>query len=265
MNIVKREMKANAKALIFWCIGVLVMVGAGMGKYAGMNGNGDTINELMSEMPASLQAIMGTASFDLSTAVGFYGLLYVYLIVMATIHAVMLGSNMIAKEERDKTAEFLLVKPISRSTVISMKMVSALVQLLVFNLVTLVSSIIIVERYAGVDETTGTIYLLMIGMFLLQVLFLIMGTAIAVFSNNATKASAVATAILLLLFILSILINLSGNPDLLKYVTPFKYFEAESIINHHQLEPFYVSLTGILIIALTTISYIYYQKKDLNL
>ena len=120
MNIFKREMRANRKSLIIWCFGVLFIVGSGMGKYAALSNTGDSINELMAHMPSSLQAIMGIGSLDLATVDGYFGLLYLYLVIMASIHAAMLGATMISKEERDKTAEFLFVKPISRTTVISL-------------------------------------------------------------------------------------------------------------------------------------------------
>jgi ABC-2 type transport system permease protein len=265
MNIMKREMKANLKSLIIWSIGVLVMVIAGMGKYAGMNGTGQTMNELMEEMPKSLQAIMGTSGFDLSTALGFYGLLYLYLIVMASIHAVMLGANIIAKEERDKTAEFLLVKPISRSKVISMKLLTAFIHLVAFNLVTLISSIIIVKRYTEGEAVTEDILLLMSGMFILQLIFLLLGSAIAAVYKRAKKASALSTGILLVLFILSILINMNEKIDMLKYFTPFKYFEAGTILFNGKLEPAFLALSAIIIVAFTIVTYRSFQKKDLNL
>ncbi|MGM0903236.1 MAG: ABC transporter permease subunit [Bacillota bacterium] len=265
MNIIIREMKANLKSLIIWSIGVLVMVIAGMGKYAGINGTGQTMNELMAEMPRSMQAIMGTSGFDLSTALGFYGLLYLYLIVMASIHAVMLGANIIAKEERDKTAEFLLVKPISRAKIISMKLLTAFFSIVVFNLVTLVSSIIMVERYAEAEAVTEDILLLMIGLFILQLIFLLLGSAIAAVYKKAKKASAIATGILLILFILSMLINMTEKIEILQYFTPFKYFEAEHILNNGNLEPVYLVLSAIVIVAFTIVTYRFYEKKDLNL
>lgn len=122
-------------------------------------------------MPASLRAIFGIGSLDVSTVVGYYGLLYLYLLIMAGIHAAMLGSTIISKEERDKTAEFLFVKPISRTTVISAKLAAAVAIVIIFNGITLISSIIFVD---GVNEgapITSEIMWLMGGMFMLQLLF----------------------------------------------------------------------------------------------
>ena len=86
MNIFLREMKANRLSLILWCVGVLFMVATGMGKYTSLSDTGTSLNALMADMPKSLQAIMGTNSLDLSSVIGYYGLLYLYLVVMAGIH-----------------------------------------------------------------------------------------------------------------------------------------------------------------------------------
>ncbi|WP_174732752.1 ABC transporter permease subunit [Mesobacillus harenae] len=264
MNIVIRELQATRKSLIIWCVGVLFMVFAGMGKYAGMTGTGQTINELMAEMPESLQAIMGSGGFDLTKAIGYYGLLFLYLAMMATIHAVMLGANIVSKEERDKTAEFLLVKPISRGKVITLKLTASLINLVTFNLVTLVSSIVMVQRYAQGEAVSGDIGLLMIGMFFLQLLFLVVGTAIAAIIKRPKRAASISTGVLLLTFILSIAINLNDKLGILKFITPFKYYEAEQILNEG-LDPAYLTISIILITVLTAITYQSYKKKDLNI
>ena len=110
MNIFIVEMKAHRKGLIIWAFGILFMVAAGMGKYVALSSSGQSMNDLFAQMPKSMQAIMGIGTFDLSKASGYYGMLFLYLVLMATVHAAMLGADIISKEERDKTAEFLLVK-----------------------------------------------------------------------------------------------------------------------------------------------------------
>ncbi len=112
MNIFWREMKANRRALIIWSIGVVLLVTGGMGKYAGLTASGQSINDLLAQMPSSLKAILGMGSFDLTTATGYYGVLFLYLTLIAAVHAAMLGAGIISKEERDKTAEFLFLKPV---------------------------------------------------------------------------------------------------------------------------------------------------------
>ena len=264
MNVFKREMKASWKSLVFWSVGLLFIVGSGMGKYVALENSGDSINELLGQMPASLRAIFGIGSLDLSTVAGYYGLLYLYLLIMAGIHAAMLGATIISKEERDKTAEFLFVKPISRTTVISAKLAASVAIVIVFNGVTLISSIIFVG--SSVNEgapITSEIIWLMGGMFMLQLLFLFLSTAIAACVRNPKLAIPISTGILLVTFLLSIGMELTSKLDKLKYVTPFKYFEAKAIVNGGGYDMSFVVLACLLIAIFIAMTYGFYRKRDL--
>lgn len=264
MNIFRREMKANRKSLIIWSIGVIFMVASGMGKYASLGSSGQSMNALMADMPKSLQAIMGIGSFDLSSPIGYYGVIFLYLAVMAAIHAAMLGANIIVKEERDKTVEFLLVKPISRNHMITSKMLAALVNIIILNLVTFASSVGLVQKFAEGEDVTGDITLLMIGMFILQMIFLVIGTAVAAIFKNAKKANSLSTGILLIFFILSIAIDMNEKLEGLKYFTPFKYYDAKDILNEGRIDFLYLALSCVLIIVFSVATYVFYRKRDMN-
>lgn len=264
MNIFIRELKANRKSLIIWCIGVVFMVGSGMGKYAGLSASGQSVNDLWAQMPKSLQVILGIGIFDLSTAIGYYGVLFLYLVVMATIHAVMLGSNIVAKEERDKTAEFLFVKPASRNRIITSKLLASIVNILIFNIVTLVSSIIMVEKYSKGEAVRAEILILMVGMFILQLIFLFIGTAVAALSKNPKAATSLSTGLLLITFILSVAIDMNSKIENLKYLTPFKYYEAKNLMFGGGFDVIFVILSVLIITALFTATYVFYKKRDLH-
>lgn len=252
------------KSLIIWCIGVFLMVVSGMAKFTGLSSSGESLNTLFTDMPKSLQVIMGVGTFDLNKASGFYGLLFIYLVLMATIHAAMLGATIIAKEERDKTSEFLFVKPVSRTTVITAKLLAAFTNIAVFNLVTWVSSVAIVGKYADGESVNGDIAITMIGMFFLQLLFMVIGSAISSLKKRPKTAGSLAAGILLLTFVLSVAIDLNESMEALKYVTPFKYFEAKNMMYGGGFDTGYVILTAILFTALTAVTYIFYKKRDLG-
>lgn len=264
MNVFIREMRANRKSLIIWVICIILMVGASMAKYVGLSSSGQSMNELISQMPKSMQAIMGTGTFDISKASGYYGILFLYLVLMATIHAAMLGASIISKEERDKTAEFLLVKPASRNLVITAKLLAALTNIIIFNVITLVSSLFAVGKYSNGEDVSGDIIKLMIGMFILQLIFMSIGTAIAGISKNPKTAASISTSILLVTFILSIAIDMSGKIESLKYLTPFKYFEAKDLMYGGSFDAVFIILSLIIISVLASLTFIFYNKRDLN-
>ncbi|CAH2214744.1 ABC transporter permease subunit [Tepidibacter aestuarii] len=265
MNIFTREMHANIKSLIIWCIGMVAMIGSGMGKFAGFTKSGVSINDIMDIYPKPLLNIMGISSFDLSKAIGFYGVLFLYLILIATVHAVMLGSNIIAKEEIDKTTEFLFIKPVSRNKVITTKLLAAVLNIIILNIVTLIASLVAVNYFNDGDAILGDIITLMLGMFILQVMFMCIGSFLASFSKKTNSATSTATGILLATFILYMITNMYDKLENLKYFTPFKYFEAESIILGNGIDFVFIILSIVIIGVSLTGTYVFYKKRDLSL
>ncbi|RSK26049.1 ABC transporter [Bacillus sp. HMF5848] len=263
MNLFIKELKSHIKSLVLWCIGLLVFIAAGMGKYAGLATDDQSLNELILSMPKSLQAIMGAGSLDLTIAIDYYGVLFLYIAIMVTVHAAMLGASIIAKEERDKTVEFLLVKPITRTNIVTAKLLAALFNVMVMTATTYIVSIVMVQMYANDQPFLRDITILTIGLFLLQLLFLTIGAALAATKRNTKSAPALATAILLLSFILSIAIDMNSKLAALKYITPFKYFDAKNMLHGGGIEPTFIGISVVIISILIVLTYYSFQKRDM--
>ncbi|WFD10983.1 ABC transporter permease subunit [Tepidibacter hydrothermalis] len=264
MNIFTREMKANRKSLILWCLGIVAMIVGSIGKFLAFSSSEQSINDIINIYPKSLLNMLGISSFDLSTALGFYGVLFLYLILISTVHAVMLGSNIISKEEKDKTTEFLFVKPVSRNKIITSKLLAALLNIIILNIVTFITSYLIVDYFNEGDATFGYITKLMIGMFVLQLIFMCIGSLLSSVSKKPNTATSTSTGILLITFMLSMIINMNDKFQDLKYITPFQYFKAESIISGDGIDTVFIILS-IIIIGLSLVgTYIFYKNRDLN-
>jgi len=263
MNIFLHELKAHRKAIIIWSISIVLFIVAGMVKFDSFKSTSISINEVLNTMPKSIRVLFGFNSMDMSTLKGYFGLLYFYLILMGSIHAAMLGANIISKEERDKTSEFLMAKPVSRNKIITSKLLAALFNVVIFNLVSLISSLMMVKHYN--ENLSAEILLLMAGMFMLQLIFLSLGTALAALNKNTKIPGAVSTGIMLGTFILSMLIDLNDKLDVLKYLTPFKYYDAKSLMENYSMDPVFVTISVVLILSMITVTYTFYKKRDLNI
>lgn len=264
MNIFWRELRSYRRGLIFWCVGMAALVGSGMAKYSAYQTTGQSIIDLVEKFPRAVQIVFGMVGFDLSTASGFYGVLFLYITLMATVHAVLLGTDIISKEERDKTAEFLFVKPMSRSAIITSKLLAGLWNLIIFNLVTTITSLLIVHALNKGAPVNTYICLLMGGLFLLQLLFFCLGTAMAALSRKPKASASAATSVLLVTFILSYIIDFNARLDFLKYLTPFKYFDARAILSSGRLNLVSIALSLVIIITLIAVTYGAYLKRDLD-
>ena len=265
MNIFIRELKANRKSTIIWCFAVIAMVAGGMGKYAGLANSPASLTEFMDALPKSILNLMGISTLDITTAMGFYGVLFLYIAIMLGIHAIMLGANLIAKEEIDKTTEFLMVKPVSRKKVITLKLLVGLLFITMLNIVSFASSYAMVTYFNKGASITGDMVILTIGLFILQLIFMSVGSLIATIKKHSKSVGSLATGVLLISFLLSMVISMNDKLELLKYLTPFKYFEATAIIGGNGFEPVFYLLSFMIIVLCLLGTYGFYEKRDLNI
>ena len=124
MNILKRELKANLKPLIIWCVAQVFVILSGMMKYVGFAESGTDINELFAAMPEGLMKAFGISDVNIASVDGFYTVFFLYFMLLASIHAVMFGAVVISKEERDHSADFLFTKPVKRHIVVTYKFIA---------------------------------------------------------------------------------------------------------------------------------------------
>jgi len=259
MNVFLREMKSHRWGLLFWCIGIFWMVAAGMMKYSAFEASGQSVSDMLQQLPEGLRAVFGLSGFDVTTAAGFYGMLYLYLVVMGGIHAALIGASVISKEERDRTSEFLYTKPSTRGRILTAKLAAGLVNIIVVNLATLTSSFYYVDMYNKDEPFGAKIMLLMVGMFFIQAIFLSIGAFLAGTTHKPKTAPSRASSIMFLAFMLSVIVNLNEDLDILKYLTPFKYFEAAPLMSNGGLEIGYVALSVAIIVIAIAATYRFYS------
>lgn len=263
MNVFLRELKVHSKSLLFWCLGMVLLIGSEMTEYTSFKGNGQAVVDLMSQFPKSVQAIFGLSGFDLTKASGYFGMLYMYIVVITAVHAVLLGSELISKEERDKTTEFLFVKPISRPRIISEKIILGLFNVIILNIVTFLASFYFIGRYAGGEQFVDNLVILMIGLLFSQLVFFFIGTAVAGFCKKPKLSGTISVSILLFTFIMAVFVNVSSHLDWLSYFTPFKYFAAKDLMDNG-FNLVYLIISVSLVVVSIFITYKSYNDRDLD-
>ncbi len=267
MNMVLRELKASSRALIIWSVSMFLCVLTGTIKftaYTTATGTGPSINELLKTMPTSIKALFGFASFDMATMAGYLALLFIYVELVAAIHAALLGASIIAKEESDKTTEYLMVKPVSRAAIVTSKLVAALLNVVVINVVTLVSFLVVIPLYSKGSTASGEVLMLTLSMFVVQLIFVSFGAVLAAGMRNPRASSSIASGTVLTAYFLARITDMSDKLRFLNVISPFKYFDLGRIVAGHGLNPGIVLLSMALVAVLCVLTYFSYQRRDLR-
>lgn len=262
MNIFFRELRANLKSLIIWCAIVALLIFMSIAKFSAFAGDPETI-KMLDSMPKAVLDALSMSGFNLTTLSGFYGVMFIYFALMAAIAAAMWGSDIISKEERDKTVEFSLVLPVSRSRVITAKALAALVNCIAFVLVTWAVSLALVRSHNPDQAFFDYLALQMQALFVIELIFLAIGLLLGCAMKRYKRSASVAVAIILTTYFLSIMTVMNDKLDFLKYFTPFKYFDAGELFRSGRMNSTYLMVSAGIIVICIAAAYWIYNKRDL--
>lgn len=262
MNIFLRELKANLKSLIIWCAIILLLIMIAVAKYSAFAGDPEMLKMLDAVPPAMMEAL-NMRSFNLTTLTGFYGIMFIYFGLMGAMAAAMWGSDIISKEERDRTVEFSLVLPVSRSRVVTAKALAALINCIAFVAVTWLVSLAAVQSYKPDQAYFDFLALEMQAMLALELVFLAVGLLLGCAMRQYKLSGSAAIGIILTTYFMSIVASMQENLNFLKYFTPFKYFDAGEIFRSGKLDSGYLLLSLAIIAVCISAAYWIYNKRDL--
>ena len=262
MNIFLRELKANSRSLIIWSVIVILFVLVGTSKFSAYYENPEML-VILDDLPPAMLEAFNMRAFNLTTVTGFFGLMFTYYALMLSIAAVMWGSDIISKEERDKTVEFSLTLPVTRGRLITAKALAALVNCVGLLLITWGASMVSARPYQPDSEFYKFVGLCMVALFIMQMLFLAVGIFLGCAMKQYRRVSSIAVSLLLGTYFLSILPSLNKDLDFVKYFSPFKYFDAGMLLRESRFDVKFVLLSLAIIVASMVGAYLTYTRRDL--
>ena len=262
MNIFFRELKANLKSLLIWSAVLVLLIVISAAKFSAFAGD-ESMLAILDTMPKAMMDAFSMRAFNLTTLIGFYGLMFIFFGLMGAMAAAMWGSDIISKEERNKTVEFSLVLPVSRSQVITAKALAALVNCIVYVLITWGISLVAVTKFNPDQAFKDFLALEMQAMFVIELIFLALGLLLGCALKQYKRSGSTAVAIILTAYFVSVFSGLQEKLDFLKYFTPFKYFDAAVMLRDGKLDGMYLLLSAAIIVVCMAAAYYTYNKRDL--
>ena len=266
MNLFLHEMKMYWKFLLFWSIGIVAMVAGGMGKFTALYGTNDPVFiDMMAKFPKAFIAMFGMANLEFTSLSGFYGVIHFYLVIMGSIYAIILGAGILAKEERDKTAEFLMVKPVTRSWVLVQKLLAGLVYIAGFIAVDYLVSVLFVTKIAPKENISVELSLMMGSMALVMLAFYCVSFGLSGAMKDNRKSSMIMISVMGASYIGSVVFDMVDNIGWLRPFVMFKYFPTDLIIKNLSLEPIYLGLAVLWILIGLAMAFVRFPRRDLHI
>jgi ABC-2 type transport system permease protein len=262
MNIFFRELKANLKSLLIWGGIVILFVVIGFSKFSAYEGNPELL-AILDALPPAMLSAFNFEAFNLTTITGFLGVMFTYFGLLLSIAATMWGSDIISKEERDKTVEFSLTLPVTRSRVVTAKIFTAVVNCIALLLITWGAALAGSAQYQPDSEFYNFLSLTMLALFIMQMIFLAVGIFLGCAMKQYKRASSVAVALLLGTYFISVISGLNENLEFLKYFSPFKYFNPATLLLESTIDVTFILLSAGIVAVLLVGAYVSYSRRDL--
>lgn len=260
MTIVKHELRLGRNAFLIWLasIGFLLMVCIFL--FPEMKTEMNAVGNVFASM-GSFTAAFGMDRLNFGTLIGFYSIECGNVLGLGgAFFASLIGIAALSKEEKDRTAEFLLTHPVSRVRVITEKLIAVMVQVIAMNLIILMLSLFSM-KLIGEEIPWKELLLMHLAYFLLQVELAGICFGISAFLRRASVGVGLGLATML--YFINLIANMTESADFLKYITPFAYCEGADIVSDKTLNAVFVGVGMLFTILGIITAYIKYSQKDI--
>ena len=260
MTIYIKELKQSFKSLCIWTASIAFLMLVCILLFPEMKNEMDSVSDVFANM-GGFTAAFGMDKLSFGELMGFYGIECGNIIgIGGGFFAALTGISVLAKEEKERTAEFLLTHPVSRFSVVTQKLLSVLTQVIILNLVVVGVSLVSATAIGESFEMKEFI--------LLHTAYLIMQLEIACICFGVSAfirrgSIGIGLGLGLALYFMNIVCNISDQADFLRYITPYAYSEASNIISDAKLDMGLIAIGAVIAAAGIAISFFRYLKKDI--
>jgi ABC-2 type transport system permease protein len=244
---------------------ISLLISLTMSMYQTFVENQSKILGFMSLVPKGALQFKGISNFnDMFSVLGFYAANNViYMNVLGSIFAIVLSSNILLKEEYNKTAEYLLTRPITRSEVFFSKLAVVLFHVFLLNLVSVLIGFACMELVKRDTYSIEAFLTLSLYNLLLNLLFGTVGLFISTLVKRAKPVTALSIGLVLFLYFISTLSKITESASKIGYLSPFRFVNVDVINPGYKIDPWhFLYFTGISLL-LTGLSYRLYLRKDI--
>ena len=260
MNIYLYEIKKKMVSTLIWVSSLAVFSILFYTMFEAMAS--EVMADLLADFDQTFLKAFGMEG-DLSTIISYTAMISVYIVLCAAIFSCNLGLNAVHIEERDMTADFLIPKPVTRNKILTVKILAAATHMLLFSIANSLACYAGMEIFKGNQEYSFlTFALLMLAIFIVQLLFFVIGLFISVALKKMESPLPFSMGLAFGLFILNSFDTILED-TFFRFIIPYDYFEFHYIVEHSSYKTYGMIISLVLIVSLTLGSYLLYNRRNI--
>jgi len=265
LNLFSKEMRFNRLSLLVWMAIITILITITMSVYPTFLENQSKVMGMISLVPKGALEFKGISNIaDLNSVLGFYAANNViYMMVLGSIFAMVLSCNILLKEEYNKTAEYLLTRPVTRSEVFLSKLGVVLLQIFLLNLVATLDGFLVMKFALKEMFSVSAFLILSVYTFLLNLLFGATGLFLSTLVKKPRPITTLGIGLVLVLYFLFTISKITENASGLGYLSPFKYVSTNVMDKAYKLCSWNLLYFSGISLLLLSISYFRYKRRDI--
>ncbi len=261
MTVTVHELKQSRKSLLVWTASIGFFIATCIFLFPQMKSETDKMSEMFASM-GSFTAAFGMDRLNFGTLIGFYAVECGNILGLGgAFFACITAVSALSREEKDKTAEFLLTHPASRTSIVTQKLLAVLIQIAVLNLavfaLAVISIVLIGESVAWKEICLMHTAYLMMQLELAGICF-----GLSAFLCRGSIGAGIGLAAGM--YFLNIIANISDKAKALKYLSAYGYTDAADILADGKLDAPMLLIGAAFAAAGITAAYLKYKRKDIH-
>ena len=261
MTILRHERRRSRVPFWIWTGAIGFLLAVCIFLFPEMKGEMEGVSEVFSSMGA-FTAAFGMDRLNFGTLSGYYAIECGNVLGLGgAFFAALLAAGMLCKEEKERTAEFLLTHPVSRARIVTEKLAAVLLLITVMNLIIYalaVGSILAI----GESVPWRELNLQHLAYWLLQLE--IAGICFGVSAFLRRGSAGVGLGIAVMLYFMNLIANITESASFLKDLTPFGYCDGAEIASTGSLDFKRLAIGAAFFAAGVAAAYWNYTRKDIK-
>lgn len=261
MTLVKHELRQGRTAFWIWTASIACLLAVCVFMFPEMEGEMEGVSDIFASM-GSFTAAFGMDRLNFGTLIGFYAIECGNVLGLGgAFYASLCAAGILSKEERDRTAEFLLTHPIRRRRIVTEKLAAVLLQVTALNLLVYAAAL---ASVAAIGEAIPwkELSLLHLAHYLLQLELAGICFGLSAFLRKGSTGVGLGLAVLC--YFLNLVANIADSASWLKYITPFGYCEGADLVADGHLNGALVAIGMVLGLLGIAAAYGQYTRKDIR-
>ena len=260
MTIIRHELKQSRISLIIWTVAIGFLLAVCIFMFPEMKGEMEEVNDVFSSMGSFTQAF-GMDKVNFGTLLGFYAVECGNILGLGgAFFASLCAISVLSKEEKERTAEFLLTHPVSRVRVVAEKLISVLLQIVILNAVVYAIAVLSIA-FIGETVHWQEITLMHTAYLLLQLELAGVCFGVSAFLRRGSIGTGLGIAVIM--YFLNIIANLTESAEFLKYITPFGYADGAEIVRNVSLDMNMIAIGILFAVIGISAGFVKYCRKDI--